>query len=303
MSDTERRKRGSTHESTQAPMQETAQWSMRGRRVLVTGAGTGIGSGVALAFARAGARVALHYSRSDEGARDTAEQIRGSGGEAEIFQADFNSTDSVRRLAGEAVSLLGGLDVLVNNAGITLNRPFEEITVEQFDTVYGVNIRAMFFLTQACLPHLEQSRGAVINLSSLHAFAGMRLYSVYAGTKGAIVSFTRTLAIELAPRGVRVNAIAPGAVEVENHYVADPGYDPEEKGRLIPAGFVGKPADIAAAALFLASEGARYIIGQTIVVDGGSTAFWSLTDAYARESRVRYGKGYVPEGKGKRGGE
>ncbi len=268
---------------------------MKGRRVLVTGAGTGIGSGVAEAFAAEGARVAIHYSHSRGGADQLVARLRAGGAAVEAFGADFTRIDEVRSLADQAIAWLGGIDVLVNNAGITMNVPFEQVKVEQFDTVYGVNIRAMFFLTQACAAAMaEQGRGVVINMSSLHAFGGMRLYTVYAGTKGAVVAFTRTLAIELAPRGIRVNAIAPGPVVVDNHFKADPDYDPEAKGRLIPAGFEGVPADIAGVALFLASDDARYICGQTIVVDGGATAFWCLTDAFRKPSPVRYGRGYVP---------
>jgi NAD(P)-dependent dehydrogenase (short-subunit alcohol dehydrogenase family) len=271
------------------------QKRMTGKRVLVTGAGTGIGKGIAEAFVREGADVALHYSHSEGGANEVVAEAEAAGVRARSFQADFTKVDQVRRLADEALEFLGDLDVLVNNAGITLNIPFEEVRPEQFDTVYGVNIRAMYFLTQACVaPMLRKGGGVVINLSSLHAFSGMQLYSVYAGTKGAIVSFTRTLAIELAPRGIRVNAIAPGAVEVENHYVADATYDPVAKGQLIPVGFEGRPSDISGVALFLASDEARYIVGQTIVVDGGSTSFWCLTDAFKTRSKIRYGKGYVP---------
>jgi glucose 1-dehydrogenase len=268
---------------------------MEGKRVLVTGAGTGIGGGVAEAFAAQGARVAVHYSHSREGAGELVARLRAAGAAVEAFGADFTKIDEVRSLASRALDWLGGIDVLVNNAGITMNVPFEEVKVDQFDTVYGVNIRAMFFLTQACVaPMAAQGRGVVINMSSLHAFAGMRAYTVYAGTKGAIVTFTRTLAIELAPRGIRVNAIAPGPVVVDNHFKADPDYDPAAKGALIPAGFEGVPADIAGVAVFLASDDARYIYGQTIVVDGGATAFWCLTDAFRRPSAIRYGKGYVP---------
>lgn len=268
---------------------------MEGRRVLVTGAGTGIGHGVAKAFIQEGARVAVHYSHSAQGANELVARAHKQGAKAEAFQADFTDADAVKTLAQRACSFLGGIDVLVNNAGVTLNIPFEEVQVEQFDTVYGVNIRAMFFLTQSCLaPMIESGGGAVINLSSLHAFSGMRTYTAYAGTKGAIVSFTRTLAIELAPRGVRVNCIAPGAIEVENHYKADPSYDPQAKGGMIPAGFEGTPMDIAEVTLFLASDASRYMVGQTLVVDGGSSSFFSFSDDFKKSSDVRYGKGYIP---------
>jgi NAD(P)-dependent dehydrogenase (short-subunit alcohol dehydrogenase family) len=274
---------------------ETSGGRMAGKRVLVTGSGTGIGAGIAEKFAAEGARVAIHYSHSRKGADELGARLRAGGAAVEAFGADFARIDEVKSLADRAIAWLGGIDVLVNNAGITMNVPFEEVRVEQFDTVYNVNIRAMFFLTQACTAVMaKQGRGVVINLSSLHAFAGMRAYTVYAGTKGAIVTFTRTLAIELAPKGIRVNAIAPGPVVVDNHYKADPNYDPVAKGQGIPAGFEGVPEDISGVAVFLASDEARYIYGQTIVVDGGATSFWCLTDAFRKPSPIRYGKGYVP---------
>jgi glucose 1-dehydrogenase/3-oxoacyl-[acyl-carrier protein] reductase len=191
---------------------------MQGKRVLVTGAGTGIGRGVALEFAKEGAAVAVHYGRDRAGAVSAVEAIASHGGKAKAFEADFRDAKTLRALAQDVTAFLGGLDVLVNNAGITLNVPFEEVTLEQFDTLYHVNIRAQFFLTQALLPALaEHGKGIVINLTSVHAYGGMTEHSVYAGTKGAIVAYTRELSLELVQRGVRVNAIAPGWVFVENH--------------------------------------------------------------------------------------
>jgi NAD(P)-dependent dehydrogenase (short-subunit alcohol dehydrogenase family) len=202
--------------------------SMHNKRVLVTGAGTGIGRGIALAFAQQGAAVAVQYMHSGEGAAAIVKEITAFGGKAAAFQADFGEVAPLERLASEVVAYLGGLDVLVNNAGITMNRPFGKVTMEQFDQLYHVNVRAPFFLTQALLADLEQSRGVVINISSIHAYEGYTEHSVYAGTRGAIVSFTRQLAIELAPRGVRVNAIAPGAVPVPNHFKSTPDVDVEQ---------------------------------------------------------------------------
>jgi NAD(P)-dependent dehydrogenase (short-subunit alcohol dehydrogenase family) len=268
---------------------------MQGKRVLVTGSGTGIGQGVAMEFAREGADVVFHYAHSSQGALDGVEEARKLGVRAEAFKADFTSAEEARQLARQAVDFLGGMDILVNNAGITLNMPFEKVTVEQFDTLYHVNIRAMFFVTQTCLPAmLEHRQGVVINMSSVHAFEGVQEHSVYAGTKGAICSYTRQLAIELAPKGVRVNAIAPGAITVENHYKVVPGYDPAAMGQLIPAGFMGVPWDIARAAIFLASDDARYIIGQTLVVDGGTTSWMPFNDDFRQPLDSSFGLGYVP---------
>lgn len=273
-------------------MSATSEW--QGKRVLVTGSGTGIGRGIALAFAEAGATVALHYSHSSAGAEEAVRTIRQNGGEAAAFAADFADVEAIRSLADAARRFLGGLDVLVNNAGITLSRPFEQVTVQQFDLLYQVNVRAPFFLTQALLGELEKSQGSVVNITSIHAFEGFPEHSVYAGTRGAIVAFNRELAIELAPRGVRVNAIAPGSVEVENQRRVIPDFDPQAIGQGIPAGFIGQPRDIAGAVMFLASEQARYIVGQTLIVDGGTTAWMPFGDGFRQRLNFSFGKGYVP---------
>ena len=270
-----------------------SEQKMKGKRALVTGAGTGIGRGVALEFARQGAAVALHYSHSRAGAAAAVDDIRRAGGKADALAADFNRVDDVQALARQAQDFLGGLDVLINSAGITLNRPVEKVTPEQFDTLYHVNIRAQFFLTQATLPALIQSRGTIINMTSIHAILGRQGHSVYAGTKGAIVAYTRELAVELAPKGVRVNAIAPGAVPVESHRQwATPAA--EDIGRGIPCGFAGTPLDVAKLAVFLASDDARFIVGQTIVMDGGTTSWMSFDEGFKTLWDTPFGRGYVP---------
>lgn len=271
---------------------------MKGKRVLVTGSSSGIGRGIAIEFARQGAVVAVHYSHSSAGADATVKTIVDGGGKAAAFAADFAAVAPLQKMAGAVVAFLGGLDILVNNAGITMNRPFPQTTVEQFDTLYAVNVRAPFFLTQALLPELERSRGVVINLSSIHAYEGYTEHSVYAGTRGAIVSLTRQLAVELGPRGVRVAGIAPGAVPVPNHYKSTPDVNMEEAirevGKGIPCGFAGTPRDIANVAVFLASDAGRYIVGQTLVVDGGTTSWLPFGEQFKQPMTAQFGQGYVP---------
>jgi glucose 1-dehydrogenase len=268
---------------------------MQGKRVLVTGAGTGIGRGVALEFAREGAAVVLHYSHSDKGARSAVDEIRKAGGKAEAYHADFTDMKQVKELAEKTIALLGGLDVLVNNAGITMNRQFERVTEEQFDTLFSVNIKAMFFLAQAVLPTmLDQGEGVIINLTSGHAFGGAREHSVYAATKGAIVSFTRSLAVELAPKGIRVNAIAPGWVLVENQLeVFGEGFDEAKAAQVLPAGFIARAADLGRLAVFLASKEAKYFFGQTLICDGGQNALMAAIGDFRTPFQQTFGKKYV----------
>ena len=267
---------------------------MEGKKVLVTGSGTGLGREIALEFARQGATVVLHYSHSSDGAESAVKEIQSAGGIAKAIKADFSEVDQAIQLTLDAIDFMGGLDVLVNNAGITMTLEFEQVTPKQFDTVYNVNVRAQYFIIQTALPAMaKQGGGAIINLSSVHGIRAYKGHSVYAGTKGAIIAYTRQLAIELAPRGIRINAIAPGAVPVENHFKAAGSDDVSGLGKLIPCGFPGKPLDIAKVAIFLASDDARYIVGQTIVVDGGTTSWMSFSEEF-RDTGLRLGKGYVP---------
>lgn len=268
---------------------------MAGKKVLVTGSGTGIGRGIALEMARQGADVVLHYSRSAEGAVSAVDEITRAGGKATAFRADFREIDPVRDLAAKALDFLGGCDVLVNNAGITNNIPFEELEPKHFDTLVNVNLRAQFFLTQALLPALiEAAPSSVINLTSVHAFSAQTEHTVYAATKGAIVAFTRVLSLELIQKGVRVNAIAPGWVRVENQEeVLGDDFNWEEATQEIPAGFCGNPKDIAELAMFLASEESRYILGQTIVADGGQLSIMPLSGDFRERRSVTFGKRYV----------
>lgn len=269
-----------------------------GKKVLVTGAGTGIGRGIALAFGREGADVALHYSHESDGAEGAAEEIRQLGSRAAIFGARFESIGEVYDLADQASEFLQGLDILINNAGITFNKPVLKVTPEQFDILYSVNVRAQFFLIQRAVALMDSKGGAIVNLSSIHGLQAAPEHAVYAGTKGAIIAQTRVLGIELAHKGIRINAIAPGWTIVESHSKVFPGRTEEsaqkDAGDKVPVGRAAFPDDIAKVVLFLCSEDAAFIIGQTIVVDGGTTSLMSLISDFRSESIARCGLGYVP---------
>lgn len=273
--------------------------TLTSKRALITGSGTGIGREIALEFARAGADVVLHYSHNDTGALSAVEEIRNMGRRAEAYKADFNDLKQVQSLGDQAVNFLGGVDCLVNNSGITLNRPFLEVTPEQFDTLYDVNVRAQFFLTQVVAKDMmKHGGGTICNLTSIHGLAGAPEHAVYAGTKGAIIAYTRALAVELAHKGIRINAIAPGWVTVENYYKNIPGFNDADAAKAaaekVPLGRSGSKLEIAKLATFLCSEDSGYIVGQTIVADGGTTALMSLISDFRARSTASFGKGYVP---------
>lgn len=253
---------------------------LAGKLLLVTGAGTGIGQGIALAAARQGADVVLHYASSAQGAMDAAAAIRALGRRSAAIQADLSRTTECVRLVDEAVDFLGGLDGLVNNAGVTSTIGFLDVREEQFDRLYDLNIRGQFFCAQQAVRHMAARRaasaagwsGSIVNISSVHAAAGFPGHSVYAGTKGAIVAFSRELAIELIPRRIRVNVLAPGSIEVPSYWQSDPNYSRAVGDSLVPWGRIGLPEDVGHAAVFLLSDGAEFLTGQAIYMDGGLTA-------------------------------
>jgi len=269
--------------------------NLQGKKVVITGSGTGIGRGIAVHFGDCGADVAVHYAHSAQGAESAVEEIQKKGGRSMAIQADLNHVEEAQKLARESIEFLGGIDILICNSGITMNMAFDKVTPEQYDTLYNVNVRSPFFVTQAALPALLKSdHASVINITSIHAYEGMPEHSVYAGTKGALVAYTRTLSIELAMKNIRVNAIAPGAVYVPNYDKAIKDFDADAVGPMIPSGFVGQPLDIAHAAAFLASEESRFIVGQTMVVDGGTTSWLPINDSFRQKSDAQFGRGYVP---------
>jgi NAD(P)-dependent dehydrogenase (short-subunit alcohol dehydrogenase family) len=245
---------------------------LEGRNALVTGAGMGIGQGIAFELAKQGARIVLHYGGSRAGAEEAAAQIVASGGVAHAVQGDLRIVAECNKVVDETISLLGGLDILVNNAGVTRAQGFLETTETLYDEMFDLNIKGYFFCAQRALPTmLKGGHGAIINISSVHGFGGAASHAAYAGTKGAISAFTRSLAIELAPQGVRVNAIGPGVVEVPR-YFNDPNYTREKGESMVPMLRVGTPEDIGQTVAFLVSDAASWITGQTLYVDGGTTA-------------------------------
>ena len=271
---------------------------LSGRKILVTGAGTGIGRSVAIHLAGQGADIAVHYSHSDDGAVSAVDEIRAMGRRASALHADLGDVEQALRLPNAAAEVLGGLDGVINNAGITMNMAFQDTTPEQFDTLFNVNIRGMFFVSQSATRIMvPKAGGTIVNISSVHAYTAMVEHSVYAATKAAIVGFTRTLSLELIQLGIRVNCIASGWVLVENQRKVlglDDSFDEVEAGQILPSGFIGKGEDIGKLAAFLSSPDSRYIIGQTITCDGGQTTVMPATPNFRSPVGVQYGKGYVP---------
>ena len=244
--------------------------NLTGKTALVTGASRGIGRATALALAAAGAQVLVHYSSNETHADAVVAEIRGAGGRAEKLGADLRSPNGPHELAQQARRIIGArLDILVANAGVSKAASIEDTTVEDFDELFAINVRAPYFLVQQLLPSMCKGSSIVL-VSSLAAHASVGTLSAYAATKGAIDTLVKHFATALGSRGIRVNAVAPGVVETDMSSFAK-----TEQGRDYTLGMqalqrIAQPDDIAGAIVFLASDNARWITGDTLRVDGGS---------------------------------
>jgi 3-oxoacyl-[acyl-carrier protein] reductase len=251
--------------------QQTPQ-KLTGKVAVVTGASKGIGAAIAKSLAAEGAAVVVNYASSKGGADKVVAGITGAGGRAVAVQADLANPADIERLFGETKQAFGRLDILVNNAGIYQFAPLEEVTVELFQKQFGLNVLGLLLASQAAVKLINSAGGSIINISSVVSTLGFPNASVYSGTKGAVDSITRSLAKELGPRGIRVNAINPGMVETEGTHSA--GIAESEMRKQVeaqtPLGRIGRPQDIAGAAVFLASADAAWITGETFVISGGN---------------------------------
>jgi NAD(P)-dependent dehydrogenase (short-subunit alcohol dehydrogenase family) len=241
-----------------------------GKTALVTGASRGIGRASALALAEAGAQVLVHYATGAKEAESVVAEIRKAGGRADAIAADLAAPDGPHNLARQVRAIVGDrLDILVANAGTSKAATIEDYTVEDFDRLFAVNVRAPFFLVQQLLPILHEG-SSIILLSSLAARAAVGILSVYAATKGAVDTITKHFAFILGARGIRVNAVAPGVVQTDmsNFTKTDAGRDFTLGMQALKR--LAEPNDIGGVVAFLASDEARWITGDTIHVDGGS---------------------------------
>ncbi len=252
---------------------------LQGKVGLITGGGSGIGRATAELFAREGAAVAVVDLREDA-AKETADAIVAEGGRAIGVAADVTDADAIGAAVERTVSELGRLDVVYNNAGIGSKGSVAEATEDDWDLCFGVNVKGTFLTSRAAVPHLEANGGgAIVNQGSVAALVGVANFAAYCAAKGAVVALTRSMAVDLAPRGIRVNVICPGTVftPLMEPMLTARGDGDMSKGLAMtvtkyPIGRLGTPEEIAAVALFLASDDAGFVTGSTIAADGGMTA-------------------------------
>ncbi|QLE39326.1 glucose 1-dehydrogenase [Nostoc sp. C052] len=250
---------------------------LKDKIALVTGSSQGIGQAIAIRLAQEGASIVINYRSHPEGAEETLSKIKSAGGQCHIvdgftIQGDTGKVADVQRMIADSISHFGKLDILVNNAGIEKNADFWDVTEADYDAVMNVNLKGIFFATQAFVQHLLETKqpGKIINISSVHEELPFPHFAAYCASKGGLKMLTRNLAVELAPHGININNVAPGAIETPiNTKLLN---DPQKLGALlknIPLGRLGQPGDVASIVAFLASSESDYVTGTTFFVDGG----------------------------------
>jgi glucose 1-dehydrogenase len=252
---------------------------LEGKTVLITGGSQGIGQGIAFRLADEGADIAVDYVGSSQSADTTVAQIQKRGRRALAVEADISSVDQIHAMMKQAVDKLGGVDILINNAGVEKHASISEATEHDYDLVLGINLKGAFFASQAFVQHrmAVKKPGKIINVSSVHEDLPFPHFTSYCASKGGMKMMMRNLSIELAPYGITVNNIAPGAIEtpINTALLNDPVKLKALLGN-IPLARLGQVNDVAGVAAFLASSDADYITGATIVVDGGLT--WNYSE-------------------------
>ena len=256
---------------------------LRGQKALVTGASSGIGEGVALALGAAGAAVVVNYHSNPEAAQAVVEKIKAGGTEAMAIGANVSKEDEVRAMFAEMLQAWGTIDILVNNSGLQRDAAFTEMTLAQWNIVLGVNLTGMFLcareaaremIRRGVRPEISRAAGKIVCMSSVHEKIPWAGHVNYAASKGGVMQFMQSLAQELAPHHIRVNSIAPGAIQTPINRAAWETPDAlNALLRLIPYGRIGLPEDIGKAAVWLASDESDYVQGQTLFVDGGMTLY------------------------------
>jgi glucose 1-dehydrogenase len=252
--------------------------NLAGKIALVTGAGTGIGQGIAVALAERGARVAVHYHSSADGAKETLRRIGAIGGDAFIVQGNVANKDEIDRMTAAVADRYGGIDILVNNAALQLNRDLPDYTPEDFDRVMNVNLKGYWQCIQSALPYMKnRPNGRVILISSVHAKRPTDFDPVYAMSKGGIKMLAREAAIELARYGITVNVVEPGAVLVARTAPKQTEMTEEERKafearfrKKFPLGRIGLPKDVASLVCYIASDETEYLSGAAIRLDGAN---------------------------------
>lgn len=252
---------------------------LEGKTVLITGGGQGIGQGIAYRLAEEGANIVIDYVGNPQPANETVAKIQGGGRRALAVEADISSVDQIHGLMKQAIDYFGAVDVLINNAGVEKHGSIWEITEHDYDLVLNINLKGAVFASQAFAQHrmAEKKPGKIINVSSVHEELPFPHFTPYCASKGGMKMVMRNLSIELAPYGITINNIAPGAIEtpINTALLNDPA---KLKALLenIPLGRLGQVGDVAGVAAFLASSDSDYITGATIVIDGGLT--WNYSE-------------------------